>query len=82
MPPAEVEQYLTDGFKDLTGYECDLYQTHLWRYARLESPQELNYSIDPQARLAVCGDWLRNSTVEDAWLSGYYLGQSMPEVLR
>jgi len=82
IAPAEVEQYLTEGFKDLTGCECDLYQTHLWRYARLETPQELNYSIDSQAKLAVCGDWLRNSTVEDAWLSGYYLGRGLSEALR
>lgn len=66
-----IEPILLKAFKDLTGFDCDLYQSHLWRYAKLETPSELNYFYDEDVRVGLCGDWLRNSTVEGAYLSGY-----------
>ena len=71
----EIEPILLKAFKDLTGFDCDLYQSHLWRYAKLESPSELNYVFDEHIRVGLCGDWLKHSTVEGAWLSGYQMAQ-------
>jgi predicted NAD/FAD-dependent oxidoreductase len=70
-----IEPMLLKAFKDLTGYDCDLYQSHLWRYAKLATPSEQNYFYDEDVRVGLCGDWLRNSTVEGAWLSGYRMAQ-------
>ena len=52
---------------------------HLWRYSKLETPSEQNYASDLSVRLGLCGDWLRNSTVEGAWLSGYSMARSLIE---
>lgn len=73
----QVEELLLDEFKEITGVDCDLYQTHLWRYARLEVHRDTNFVIDSKLNIALCGDWLRNSTVEDAWLSGHNLAKRM-----
>lgn len=73
----EIDQRLVESFEALTGQHCDLYQSHLWRYAKLESPHEQIYAYDSALRLGACGDWLRNSTVEGAWLSGYSLAHSL-----
>ena len=75
----EIEPILVKVFEDLTGQVCDLYQTHLWRYSKLETPSEQNCVSDFSVRLGLCGDWLRNSTVEGAWLSGYFMGRSLIE---
>jgi renalase len=77
LDQTSAENLLLEGFKELTGVECDLFQTHLWRYAKLEIPSEKNFIVDAKINLALCGDWLRNSTVEDAWSSGYALAKKM-----
>lgn len=71
----EVEPALVEAFNALTGASCDLYQSHLWRYAKLETESTINFSLDSQMQLGLCGDWLRASTIEGAWLSGYLLAQ-------
>jgi predicted NAD/FAD-dependent oxidoreductase len=73
----EAEALLLKGFKELTGAVCDLYQTHLWRYSKLETPSDTNFVIDTHLNMSLCGDWLRNSTVEGAWMSGYTLAQRL-----
>jgi predicted NAD/FAD-dependent oxidoreductase len=75
----EIELILVKAFEELTGQSCDLYQTHLWRYSKLETPSEQNCVSDLSVRLGLCGDWLRNSTVEGAWLSGYSMARSLIE---
>ena len=77
LSQTEAEMLLLEGFKELTGVECDLYQTHLWRYSRLETPSETNFVLDTYMNMSVCGDWLRNSTVEGAWMSGHTLAQRL-----
>lgn len=78
----DLSQYVVDplllkAFRDLTGVECDLYQTHLWRYAKLETESHINFVMDSQKKLALCGDWLKTSTVEGAWTSGYLLANEI-----
>lgn len=77
LDQVSAEEYLLKAFKELTGVECDLYQTHLWRYAKLETPSETNFIMNPQLKIALCGDWLKNSTVEGAWISGYSLAKKI-----
>lgn len=77
----EIEPVLLAGFKELTGIEPDLHQSHLWRYAKLEGLNEREFAFDPDLQVGLCGDWLKNSTVEGAWLSGYRLAQQLKAVL-
>lgn len=77
LDQASAEEQMLNAFKELTGVECDLYQTHLWRYAKLETPSETNFVMDSKLNIALCGDWLRNSTVEGAWMSGYSLAKKL-----
>ncbi|MFK7864880.1 MAG: NAD(P)/FAD-dependent oxidoreductase [Pseudohongiellaceae bacterium] len=48
---------------------------HRWRFARCETPLETDFLLDTENRLAAVGDWCRGNRVEDAFLSGYKLGQ-------
>ena len=77
----EIEPILIKAFEGLTGVEPDLHQSHLWRYAKLEQANEREFGIDPLIAVGLCGDWLKNSTVEGAWLSGYRLAQQLKRSL-
>jgi predicted NAD/FAD-dependent oxidoreductase len=77
----EIEPILIKGFQELTRVEPDLHQSHLWRYAKLEQPNEREFALDPSIAVGMCGDWLKNSTVEGAWLSGYRLAQQLKQTL-
>jgi renalase len=37
----------------------------------------LNCAYDEAIRVGLCGDWLKNSTVEGAWLSGYRMAHQL-----
>ena len=74
LPKIDAEKTLIDTFEQLCGTKSAFNQVHLWRYAKLETPITQNFAIDSNAQLGICGDWLRASKVEDAWLSGYFLG--------
>ena len=50
-------------------------KAHRWRYALAANPLNNDYLWDDQYRLGVAGDWLRQSRIEDAYLSGLYLTQ-------
>jgi renalase len=50
-------------------------KAHRWRYALATNPLKNDYLWDDQNRLGVAGDWLRQSRIEDAYLSGLYLAQ-------
>jgi hypothetical protein len=77
LSKSEAEKMLTDTFEQMSGVKSAFHQVHLWRYAKLETPITQNFAIDASAQIGLCGDWLRSSKVEDAWLSGYFLGQEL-----
>ena len=77
----EAEKILLQEFEKISGVASDFNQIQLWRYAKLETPTTQNFAIDENTQLALCGDWLRNSKVEDAWLSGYFLGNELKKTL-
>ena len=77
----DAQKILLHEFEKISGLPCDLNQIQLWRYAKLESTSSQNFGIDANTQLALCGDWLRNSKVEDAWLSGFFLGNELKRIL-
>ncbi len=77
----DAQKILLQEFEKISGTASDFNQIQLWRYAKLESPSTQNFAIDANTQLALCGDWLRNSKVEDAWLSGFFLGNELKRIL-
>lgn len=73
----EVGAILTRAFYELTGTQCPTHQIHLWRYAKLETEGHINFKVDNEMNLALCGDWLKTSTIEGAWLSGHLLAKEI-----
>jgi len=77
----DAQKILLQEFEKISGVASDFNQIQLWRYAKLETPSTHNFAIDENTQLALCGDWLRNSKVEDAWLSGFFLGNELKKRL-
>lgn len=73
----EIEPVLLEEFRNITGYEPTHFQTHLWRYAKLAEDNQHQFAMDHSADLSLCGDWLKHSTIEDAWTSGLLLAQAI-----
>ena len=76
----EVEPVLVSAFEKITGQPCRLYQSHLWRYARVENPRNESYILNKENQIGICGDWLLHSTVEGAWTSGSLLGEKINQL--
>ncbi|MEI7531308.1 MAG: FAD-dependent oxidoreductase [Betaproteobacteria bacterium] len=74
---SEVEPVLISAFEKITGQPCKLYQSHLWRYARVENFQNKSYILDQNSHIGICGDWLLYSTIEGAWTSGEMLAKQI-----
>lgn len=54
---------------------------HRWRYANLPTRRDEVRQIDPERRLAVCGDWCLRGRVEAAYLSAARLADALREYL-
>lgn len=44
--------------------------THRWMYSGARTPLERGAAFDPEAGIALAGDWLAGAKVQGAWLSG------------
>jgi predicted NAD/FAD-dependent oxidoreductase len=77
MTNYQVESELVSEFEKISGQPCKLYQSHLWRYAKVEHPQNESFHLDTNQNIALCGDWFIESTIEGAWISGYKLGNAI-----
>lgn len=77
MSNYQVESELVSEFEKISGQPCKLYQTHLWRYAKVEHPQKESFHLDANQNIALCGDWFVESTIEGSWKSGYKLGNAI-----
>lgn len=75
----EIEPELVSHFEMITGKTCNLYQSHLWRYAKVASPLRTNFEFDKTLGLGLCGDWFIDSTIEGAWTSGHLLANQVTE---
>lgn len=74
-----LDTLLNEFFKqfNLSRSETTLRKAHRWRYALAANPLHNDYLWDDRYRFAVAGDWLRQSRIEDAYLSGFYLAQKI-----
>lgn len=78
----EAAPLLVEGFEALTGYRPELFQSQLWRFARLSKPNDAGPQFDLTLQLGLCGDWTTGQKVEGAWLSGQALAQSILSAAR
>lgn len=50
---------------------------HQWKYVEAKNNPQRDYFIDPNQKIAVCGDWFINSRVEDAFTSANELSKEI-----
>lgn len=79
VEPQAVGAHLMESFSSLVSMDVKLRLlfAHLWRYAFVENPLGVPFLWDEHLKLGVCGDWCLGRRVEDAWRSGFELGQRM-----
>lgn len=73
--PADVLPMLLDAWRAAlgalgAGLVIAHAEAHRWRYAQPVASGGPEFAFDAERGLALAGDWLRGSGVEDAWLSG------------
>lgn len=73
----EVIPKLLKAFIDLGGSQPDSCVAHRWRYADTLPAMNDRFLWDKSQKLGVCGDWINGGKVEGAWLSGFWLAQSI-----
>ena len=73
----EVIPELLEAFIDLGGSQPDSCVAHRWRYADTLPAMNDRFLWDTSQKLGVCGDWINGGKVEGAWLSGFWLAQSI-----
>lgn len=79
-PIEEVQQQLLAALTEMFGDEVsapDHIDTHRWRFARTEKALAVDFLLQAETRLAVCGDWCRGNRVEDGFLSGLNLARAL-----
>lgn len=71
-PPGSIAPLLSAAFFEPRGIHSTRLkaQAHRWRYAQGHLPEAQGALFDPDARLALCGDWVNGSRVEGALTSG------------
>lgn len=77
--PEDIKEKLLRAFHDATGtIEQPIYATvHRWRYALARSSLSCGYLWDADQRIGACGDWCRGYRIEDAWMSGMAMAESI-----
>lgn len=79
-----VRSHLADEVGAVTGVDvasaafCDL---HRWRYANADRQDGALYALDPDQRLAACGDWFVRGRVEGAFSSAKALAGRIGDML-
>ena len=76
----EVEKLLLDVFCNVTGQLVDepiALTAHRWLYSLPSNPVGLPCYFNEELLLGACGDCLTGARVEDAFLSGYTLGNQL-----
>jgi len=72
----ELNSLLADDFSS-----SEYMTTHRWRYADTNQTTAVDYHIDGELKLGVCGDWFIKGRIEAAFLSGYKLANSIKQLL-
>ena len=75
-----VAERLLQDFSSMVGVslpEPSAIYTHRWRYSRVRNPIGVEALWDGHHRIGVCGDMCLGGRVENAYLSGRALAQSI-----
>jgi len=75
-----VKQHLLDECREVTGIETEaasFVDVHRWRYANVDSQSGDLFALDPEQRLAACGDWFVQGRVEGAFSSANALAERL-----
>ena len=78
--PDEIAQVLLEALANQVGKRLpptSWSATHRWLLARTAAPLAMPAPWDPGSRVGLCGDWIRGSRVEDAFLCGDELGEAI-----
>jgi predicted NAD/FAD-dependent oxidoreductase len=76
----EVAILLLEVFSHLTGQSITdplLIESHRWLYSLPLNALNIGSYFDSEQLLGACGDWLAGASIEDAFLSGYHLGNKL-----
>lgn len=79
---AQLESHLIELFAQTFAIELpgiSYTKLHKWRYALPENPTRDGFIIDEAKNVAYCGDWLFDSRVEGAFVSGHLLAEHFLE---
>ena len=80
-----VMQHLMNETSNVIGHDVSIadYKTvHGWRYANNAKRENCHIFLDPDLKLAACGDWCLGGRVEGAFTSTYNLVNAMKEVVK
>jgi len=80
-----VMQHLMNETSNVIGHDVSIadYKTvHGWRYANNAKRENFHIFLDPDLKLAACGDWCLGGRVEGAFTSTYNLVNAMKEVVK
>ena len=78
-----VMQHLMNETSNVIGHDVSIadYKTvHGWRYANNAKRENCHIFLDPDLKLAACGDWCLGGRVEGAFTSAYNLFNAMKEM--
>ena len=79
-----VKEYLCSQVAEIIGqnvYSAQHIDLHRWRYANIPRQDKNTLFIDPESRLAACGDWCKKGRIEEAFRSGFDLAKEMNIIL-
>lgn len=79
-PLSTVENHLLREVSEIVGIDCNqatFSQLQRWRYANVRKRSGPACLVDPETRLAGCGDWFRGGRVEAAFLSGLEVSRKL-----
>ena len=79
-----VKEYLCSQVAEIIGqnvYSAQHIDLHRWRYANIPKQDKNTLFIDPESRLAACGDWCKKGRIEEAFRSGFDLAKEMNIIL-
>ena len=75
-----VKKYLCSQVAGIIGqnvYSAKHISLHRWRYANITKQNKSILFVDPESRLAACGDWCKKGRIEAAFRSGFDLAKEM-----
>ena len=79
-----VKEYLCSQVAEIIGqnvYSAQHIDLHRWRKANIPKQDKETLIIDPESKIAACGDWCKKGRIEEAFRSGFDLAKEMNNIL-